>query len=191
MFLLAAALAFGTIILRTDNARSQACQAVFSDGDFTNTSIWTTQSNGTYPLIDGFRYRSAPLAAHLAGVNNAMDKISTTVTLPSDTPIFLEYWWYVDTIDDDDDAGFDYLTVEIADTFGNTLKQFQPYITNYNAESYWQSNTANLDNYAGQTIQIQFVAQTDERNISDFYIDDVTVTACDWDFSLFLPLSQN
>lgn len=190
--ILVTALVVSTMIaLPIGAARGQACQTIFTDEDFTNSSVWTTQSNGTYPLVDDYRYLSPSLAIHLGGVNNAVDKIAATISLPQDTSIYLEFWWYVDTIDDDDNAGFDYLSVEIADAAGNVLQQLQPVLSNYDAATKWQAFTANLGMYAGQTIQIRFVAQTDERNITDFYIDNLTVSGCDWDFNLFLPLSQN
>ena len=182
--------AFSASYLYAGDAHSQSCQAILAGGDFSNASIWTSQSSGSYALIDGFEFRSAPVAAHLGGVNNAVDSIGTTISLPPDTPAFLEFWWYVDTVDDDDSAGFDYLAVEIADSSGNLLRQLPPVFSNYDAVSYWKSATASLAEFAGQSIQIRFVARTDARNISDFYVDDVSVTACDLDVNVFLPFAQ-
>lgn len=188
---LAVVAAFGALLVQAGTARSQACQPLLASGDFSDASLWTMQSSGTYPLIDNYRYRSAPVAAHLGGVNAAADTIGTVVALPPDMPAILEFWWYVDTVDDNEDAGFDYMVIEIENELGVVLRQLEPIITNYDAGSDWKSYAANLSDFAGQSIRIQFKARTDERNISDFYVDDVSVGACDWDFDLFLPLTQN
>ncbi|MBM4460403.1 MAG: hypothetical protein FJ011_22015 [Chloroflexi bacterium] len=42
----------------------------------------------------------------------------------------------------------------------------------------WDHITLDLGAYAGQTVAIQFAARTDANNISDFYLDDVSVLAC-------------
>ncbi|MGQ9490727.1 MAG: hypothetical protein ACUVR4_11630 [Anaerolineae bacterium] len=43
----------------------------------------------------------------------------------------------------------------------------------------WDQIVADLSAYAGQTVVIQFAGRTDESNVSDFYVDDVSVSACE------------
>jgi bacillopeptidase F (M6 metalloprotease family) len=56
--------------------------------------------------------------------------------------------------------------------------------------SAWQQASADLSHLAGQTIQLQFLAQTDGTLVSDFFVDNVELTACDvnqnnWQFLPF------
>ncbi|MEZ4866561.1 MAG: hypothetical protein R3C14_34900 [Caldilineaceae bacterium] len=178
---------FGTLL----RAQSSNCGNLIANSGFETSSGWETQSNGAYALISPYLTRSGAQAAHLGGVNNAKDSLSTTLTLPTDSQsLTLSFWWLIDS----QEAGSadDGLTLVVADSAGNPLKSLLT-LSSADAAQRWQESQLDLRAYAGQTVQLQWLAQTDETLVTDFFIDDVAVTACaagSQDFRLFLPITN-
>lgn len=178
---------FGTLL----QAQSSNCSNLLTNGTFEANSGWVTQSTGTYDILSPYLARSGDQAAHLGGIDSANDSLSTTLHLPANLQsLTLSFWWQIDT----QEAGNvdDGLTVVVADSAGHALKALLT-LSSASAVQRWQQSEIDLSAFAGQTVQLQWLAQTDETLVTDFFIDDVAVTACaagNQDFRLFLPITN-
>lgn len=153
------------------------CIELVQNGSFESGSAgWQEYSIQGYPLISDFNPRTGRFSAYLGGVNDADDRVSQQLTLPHDaTSITLRAWWYLATAET---AGaFDTLTVWLLRPDNMPLAQLVQ-VDNTYPVGIWDELAIDLTSYAGQTVIVQFAGRTDESNISDFYIDDVSVSAC-------------
>lgn len=153
------------------------CTELLQNGGFeAGAAGWQEYSVQGYSLISDFNPRTGVLGAYLAGVNDADDRISQPVTLPAGaSSITLRAWWYLATAET---AGaFDTLAIWLLRPDNTPLTRLLRLDTTYPA-GFWDEIVIDLSAYAGQTVVIQFVGQTDLSNISDFFLDDVSVSAC-------------
>lgn len=183
-------LALPGLFLVAPAARADLCSNALPNGGFENPDGWAVQSAGSYAVISDFWARSGQYSAYLAGVDNASDRLTATVSLPQVDSITLSFWWLMQT--EESGTGSDGLTVQVADTNGNPL-QVLATVSDASVSGVWQQASADLTAYAGQTVQIQFLAQTDDTLSTDFYVDDVEASACtatDETFWLFLPITR-
>jgi len=156
---------------------STTCTELVQNGGFEAGSLgWIENSVQGYPLVSDFNPRTGRFSAYLAGVNNADDRISQRIALPADaTGITLRAWWYLATAET---AGvFDTMTVWLLREDFQPLAQLAQ-VDNTYPTGMWDQIVADLSGYAGRTVILQFAGVTDESNISDFYVDDVSVSAC-------------
>jgi len=144
------------------------------NGDFENGSTgWTEYSLKGYPII----YSSTDLpitphsgiyAAWLGGANDEIAYIQQQVTIPSITP-WLVYWHWIDS---DENCGNDFGEVLIN---GNLEDWY--YLCNTTSTGGWVTHSVNLSAYGGQSVKLQIGAETDSSNISNLYVDDVSLQA--------------
>jgi hypothetical protein len=135
---------------------------------------WQQVSTGGYDLISDANPRTGRLGAYLGGVNNADDRLSQQVSLPIGV-ITLHPWWYMSTAET---AGsFDQMTMTLLLPDGRWLADLSV-VDNLAEIGVWHESVIDLSSYAGQTVILQFTSRTDDANISDFYLDDVSITAC-------------
>lgn len=183
--ILAAGLGTATVAQTTD------CTNLVADSGLESGSGWITEASGSYQIISGFQAHNGANAAHLAGVDNASDQLATTLALPADRPsVTLAFWWQIQS--EEESGEFDGITVLVADAAGNPLRSMLT-LGSSSASTQWQQTSVDLSEFAGQTIQLKFVAQSDSSLVTDFFIDDVTVNACSASaqgFRLFLPYTD-
>jgi hypothetical protein len=171
-------------------AQSANCVSLVADGGFENGAGWQTATSGSYALLSDFQARSGVQAAHLAGVDSANDQLSVALNLPADKPnVTLNFWWYVAS--EEVSGEYDGMTVLAADATGAPLRSLLT-LGSGSAAAQWQQSSLDLSEFSGQSIQLKFVAQADSSLVSDFFVDDVAVTACGAAFQhqVFLPLTQ-
>ena len=175
--LLGFSLAAGLCAPRGTDAAAASCIELLRNGSFeAGGPDWQQYSAQAYELISDFNPRTGRLGAYLAGVNNASDRISQQVALPpAPTALTLDAWWYLATAET---AGsFDTLTVALLRADGAWLATLVT-VDNTAPVGLWDELIFDLTPYAGQTVIIRFEAHTDANNISDFYLDDVSLMAC-------------
>ncbi len=142
------------------------------NGDFeSGRTVWTEFSSGGFPLIinSGFPTGVAPhggsWAAWLGGAPNETSYIQQSVTVPPGSST-LSYWHWAASAETE--CTFDFAFVRVngstVDTFGLCSS------TNTGG---WVKRTIDLAAYAGQTVQLQFRAETDFSVNSNWFIDDV------------------
>jgi len=144
------------------------------NGDFESGSTgWTEYSLKGFPII----YSSTDLpitphngsyAAWLGGLNDEIAYIQQQVTIPSSTP-WLVYWHWIDS---DENGSNDFGEVLIN---GNLEDWY--YLYNTNSTGGWVQHSVNLSAYAGQSVKLQIGVETDGSNISNLYVDDVSLQA--------------
>lgn len=185
------ALILATGVSRITVAQSANCVNLLPNSSLESSSGWNAQSNGGYALFSNHLAHSGTQAAHLAGVNNANDTLVTTVQLPTDkASLNLSFWWQV--VSEEENGDFDGLSVLVTDSTGKPLKSLIT-LGSANATGNWQQSNLDLSEFAGKSVQLKFWAQTDATLVTDFYIDDVAVTACtagSQGFNVFLPMTS-
>lgn len=170
-------------------AQTSNCANLVADGGFESSSGWQSSTSGSYGLISDFYARSGANAAHLGGIDGANDVLSIPLVLPADKPsVTLSFWWQVQS--EEQSGEFDGLSVVAADSQGTPVRSLLT-LGSDSAATQWQQSQIDLSSYSGQAIQLKFVAQTDSSLVTDFFIDDVAVTACGAAaYQVFLPVTQ-
>ncbi len=172
-------------------AQASPCTNVLTNGGFESDAGWTLETQGNYSLLSDYLAHSGLRAAYLAGTNNAVDSVSTTLALPAgNQSISLHFWWQIFT--EEAGGGYDGLSVQVLDSAGNPLKMLFS-VGDINAVDNWQQASLDLSEFAGQTVQLKFQGQSDSSLTSDFFVDDVEVTACDMSQlsnRIFLPFTS-
>jgi len=153
------------------------CTELAQNGGFEAGGLgWQQFSAQGYELVSDFNPRTGSLGIYLAGVNNADDRLSQPIIVPAAAlTVTLSAWWFLATAEI---AGtFDTMTVSLLGPGGAPLADLLT-VDNSATVGIWDEIVLDLTAYAGQTVVIQFAARTDANNISDFYLDDVSVMAC-------------
>ncbi len=179
----------GALLLPAQAAKAATCQELVANGSFESSTSWQTVATGGYSLFSNFLARSGAQAAHLAGVNKAADSAVTSLALPANQTIALSFWWQVST--EESAGGYDAFTLLLTDSQGKPLYAAAG-LTDLNAASTWQQTQADLSAFAGQTVQLHLAAKTDGSLVTDFFVDDLSVTACAATSAtqkIFLPLT--
>ena len=159
------------------NAAPATCTELISDGGFEAQSIdWTQSSAGGYNLISNFRPRTGSWGAYLGGANNADDRLSQQIIVPSSAiSVSLTAWWSIAT--EETGVGFDQMAVSVLQPNGTLLRDLFT-ADSSSAVNQWDQAEADLTQFAGQTIVLRFRATTNASSPTDFYVDDVSVVAC-------------
>lgn len=157
-------------------AQAATCANLVVDSSLENGSGWITKSSGNYPVLSGRLTHSGKQAAYLAGADNAHDLLATVLKLPSGQPtLTLSFWWQIQS---QESSRFqDTLTIVLADSQGKALQTLDS-LSSRDMSNQWQQHTFTLNKFAGQTVQVQFLAHTDGEAATDFFVDDVEVVAC-------------
>lgn len=153
-----------------------SCLELVQNGGFEQGAAgWQTFSAQGYDLISNFNPHTGSLGAYMGGVNNADDRLSQALTLPAGTTLTLKAWWYLATAET---AGtFDTLTIALTAADGTPLSTLAT-LGNTALPGQWAELTFDLTAYAGQSVVLRFAARTDQDLISEFYLDDIRLSAC-------------
>ena len=158
-------------------AQSNSCTDLVVDSSLESGASWVIKTNGGYTLLSTVQAHTGAGSAYLAGVDNANDLLSTKLALPSAaSSLELSFWWKVNSEDRSDVN--DKFAVQIVDGAGKLHKALFT-LGSERASNHWQQTSLDLQKFAGQSIQLQFMAKTDDTLVTDFFVDDVEVTACD------------
>lgn len=188
--LLALTLAVAGVTIGMTTAYANSCTALLPDGGFETNVNWTSQSKGGYALLSNYRVRSGQQAAYLGGTNLAQDSLFTTVSLPADQRIDLRFWWQVRS--DETGSAWDGFSLVLTDA-GGAPQQVLLSLDNSSRQGVWQQAAVDLSAFGGQTVQLHLTAQTDATLLTEFFIDDVELTACNTgssQFNIFLPFMR-
>ncbi len=104
-------------------------------------------------------------AVRLANLNGEVAVIEQDITIQPGNTV-LKYWYWIKS---DDDCGFDYGGVVVNDV---VVDKFD--LCKSTSMTGWKQRSINLNAYVGQTVNLQFRAETDNLAVSVLYIDDVT-----------------
>lgn len=154
-----------------------ACRELLVNGNFeAGPSGWTQTSAGGQALISQFNPRSGLWGAYLAGANDADDRLSQTALLPADAiSLTLRLWWSLES--EEPPVTADTLTLALLQPSGALLTELWR-VDNTAAPSVWDEITFDLTAYAGQSVIVRFQALSNSFDLTDFYVDDISLTAC-------------
>jgi len=163
------------------------CDERIANGGFeVGSTGWSQASARGNDLISDYYPHSGTWGAYLGGVNDADDKIAQPITLPTTAvSITLTAWWAIAT--EEAGVGFDRMTVSL-------LKPDQTLLANLLSVdssatvNFWEQAELDLTDYRGQTVILQIHATTDASNLTDFYVDDVSLTVCRPPITVYLPI---
>jgi hypothetical protein len=155
---------------------ANACVEKIVNGGFEAGSTgWEATTNGSFALIGPALPRTGGLGAILGARNNADDRLEQTISLPAGQNATLRFWWQMLT--EEPDHWWDKLEVTVKPA-GSTESIRLARITDGDLQGQWQQVVISLNAYAGQTIELSFRADTDANEPTEFYVDDVSVQAC-------------
>ncbi len=159
-------------------AQTPTCRELLVNGGFEEGGTgWSQVSAGGYNLISGFHPHTGSLGAYLGGANQADDRLSQPIALPAGVvSATLSFWWAIAT-EEPPGTAFDRLTVSLRSTDGAPLADLTT-IDNNAVENQWDQAEFDLTGYGGQSLILEFHATTDANNITDFYVDDVSLVVC-------------
>ena len=187
MALLVLALLMTGIAAAPQPVLAAGCTEVLTNGGLESAAGWTLESSKGYTLISPYLAHTGSQAAYLGGTDKATDRLFTTLTVPENSTTLLRFWWQMRTVDTR--TGNDGLSVLLTDAAGVPLRVLLT-ITDANSVGIWQQAGMDLSAFAGQTVQLHFLAKTDAALVTDFFVDDISVTACSTvaaNFHIFLP----
>ncbi len=156
--------------------QAATCVNLVTDSSLEDGSAWTTKSKSNYSLLSDYLTHSGEQAAYLAGANQAHDVLATTVKLPAaQQSIDIRFWWQIQSQESGKYA--DNLAILLVDPQGKTLQNLAT-LSSRDMSNQWQQRTLDITSFAGQTVQLQFVARTDAEAATDFFLDDIEIAAC-------------
>ena len=162
------------------------CPVIVKNGNFEAEGANWTQSGAGFALITDFNPRAGAYSADLGGVNNADHSIRQTLTLPGGKPLRLSFWWEQSTQETAPGTSADYMTVSLLKVDGSLMEELGRLGADPDQPT-WEKVTYDLSAYAGQTVQLQFLAHNDGTNPTRFFVDDVGIPAC----RAYLPLLRS
>lgn len=163
------------------------CDERIANGGFEDGNTgWSQTSARGNDLISNFHPHSGTWGAYLGGVNDADDRITQQITLPAAaTSITLTAWWAIAT--EEAGVGFDRMTVSLLKP-DHTLLANLLSVDSSATVNVWEQAELDLTDYRGQTVILQIHATTDASNLTDFYVDDVSLAVCRPTTTVFLPI---
>ena len=108
---------------------------------------------------------------------NIEDDIYQTVSIKPWASLQLDFAYAVVTAESASEQR-DTLNVEVRSATGQLLRTVQTF-DNRDARQVWYTSSLNLDEFAGQTIQLHFRAHNDGANLTTFFLDAVNLEACE------------
>ena len=174
----------------TEAVPAAAVAVGVADGSFENgpDGTWQEASLKGWPLILSEEYLLVPphrgrWAVWLGGDNDEISFVRQQVTLPSSKADAVLSWWL--WIASEDACGNDYFYILINDAYGRL-----DLCSAKNTEG-WARVTADLGNWAGQTVWLQLRVETNSSLNSNGFLDDVGFEALQPELTLaHLPLVQ-
>ncbi|MBI5032163.1 MAG: hypothetical protein HZB51_16655 [Chloroflexi bacterium] len=145
---------------------------------------WQVSSNTSSSILDNSTIpppkptHTGTWKAWLGGNNSMQENLWQSFSLASSAfTLQVSFWWQVNTAESTPLVN-DSLRIQLADSNGTVL---QTLYTLYDGDVNltWVQQTILVSPlYTGQTLRIVFLANTDESNPTSFFIDDVSVLAC-------------
>lgn len=154
-----------------------ACSERVVNGGFeAGVTGWEPTTNGPFALVGPALPHTGALGAILGARNNADDRLEQSITLPAGQTATLRFWWHMLT--EEPDHPWDTLEVTVKPA-GAAESTRLIRITDGDVQGQWREAVISLSAYAGQTVELSFRAETDANQPTEFYVDDVSVQACD------------
>ncbi len=156
-------------------ANADSCVDLLTDSGLEDSAIWQTKSNDDFSLFSSLLTHTGTHAAYLAGRNDAVDRLATELALPATNVITLSFWWQLQS--EEEQRFTDKLAILVVDNHGRVLQRLGE-LSGRDHSNQWQQDQIDLSAWAGQTVWLHFLAQSNSELVTDFFLDDIVVTAC-------------
>jgi kumamolisin len=117
-------------------------------------------------------------AAWFAGYNNANDVLYQTFNVPNGiNSASLVYYVRMDTAETSSGTN-DYLRLQLRNEAGSLIRTIDTVTDNFQMNTWLMRSFTlpNLGQYAGQNLRLSFEATTNSSLLTDFFVDDVSLT---------------
>jgi hypothetical protein len=154
---------------------------IVNGGYESGSSPWVETSSGGYQLVTTTRPHIGSYSAYLCGYNTCTDKIVQSVTVPASySKMTLSFWFYSDTTETSTTTCYDNFYADLLTSGGSYI--VTPFTScNKNVTNGWVSKSFDVSSalaaYKGQTIKVSFTGTNDSSYPTDFFVDDVALTA--------------
>lgn len=143
---------------------------MLENGDFEGGSLAPWGTSGAVELGPG---RDSAFGVQLGGADNVAGELWQTLALPDGvSPVQLQFWWLAES---EIEQPGDILDVIVQHEGGAQRLQSRPALAPLGQ---WQAEVLDLSAFAGQTVALTFLVNTDGEVPSTFRVDDVRVKAC-------------
>ncbi|MCP4544680.1 MAG: Ig-like domain-containing protein, partial [Chloroflexi bacterium] len=133
--------------------------------------------NSIFEMIMAGSARSGDYAAQFPVYHNAQVAMFQTLYIPADaTTARVTYWRAVATAETT--HPWDFFASFLTDGDGARLATFEG-LDDGDADGYWHQVSFDAGSYAGQTVQLWFTATTNGSNITNFFVDDISLDYLD------------
>jgi hypothetical protein len=146
------------------------CTEQLANGDFQTGGLPPWFSVGDTGLGTG---RNSTYGAWLGGKDNAVGELDQWITLPAGVnPVHWEFWWKAEatTMQNND-------LIHVRIESGGQ----EPILLTLRADgalNTWRQDAVDLSTYAGKSLLVSFLVQTDSTIPTTFRVDDVSIKAC-------------
>jgi hypothetical protein len=150
-------------------------QSLLQNGDFERGQAgWRARTTNNRALVSDTRAHAGSLGADFCGYNNCEESLAQTISIPAGAkPVRLSYYTYIET--QETEHAFDFLTVELRDASGKRLRTIQR-LSDGDITGSWQQSSFDLSEFAGNTIELVFQANSGKIRPTEFFVDDVSVS---------------
>jgi hypothetical protein len=142
-------------------------------------SAWTEQGTTIIRTDLPTPAHSGIWAAWFGGYNGADDKLYQEFIVPNDTTsASLIYYVWMGTDEIPRPTAYDHLYVRLYDSAGGLIRELD-HIDNQATEHVWLQRSIPLDGlgaWTGQRLRLSFEAKTDSSEITNFVVDDVSLS---------------
>ncbi|MBX3588365.1 MAG: hypothetical protein KF796_17160 [Ramlibacter sp.] len=161
-------------------AQTAAAVSALRNGDFeaggqgwvASSSLIVLQPPSRIPPVSTGSTR----VAWFCGYSGCLDTLYQDISIASGaSSALLSFSYYVETLESTLSRVYDYLTVEIRSVASSARLALLTTISNLSTKNRWQTFSADLSAYAGQTVRLLFTGISDLSLTSSFYVDNVSL----------------
>jgi hypothetical protein len=170
-----------TFTMSQSEGQQGSSSAVLSNTGFeSGLTSWFESSTGGYPVItsDAAAAHAGNYYAWLGGYLSGTDAIYQDLIVPASADSVRLQFWYRITTQDSAQSAADTMTVTIQSASSGLTLATLVTLSNLDAANGWvQSLPYDLRAFRGQTVRVKFTAVNNATGITNFRVDDVTLTA--------------
>jgi murein DD-endopeptidase MepM/ murein hydrolase activator NlpD len=154
-------------------------RALISNGNFEQGRVYWIEQGSTVIRMDTPYKHSGSWAAWFGGSNNANDVLYQTFYVPNGTlSASLLYYVWMGT-DEPSSTAYSFLRVRLRSVTGSLIRTIDTQTDN-SPEGFWLTRSftiSDLGQYAGQTLRLSFEGTIYNLYLTNFYVDDITLTS--------------
>ncbi len=157
------------------------CTEMISNGTFEGgrSDPWVERTALNTPIIGGDFPHTGLKSAWLGGTDQeSFQYIFQDINIPANLiNVTLTYWHYLEPNADSGAPDATFESIMADPDSGNVLASLEEFPSSQ-GDKQWRSSTLDLSAYAGKKMRLAFTANMVRGNLSNFFVDDVSISAC-------------